>query len=98
MAETTGPWPIRVARRIWWSGKALITGRLYYEDGTSERVDRSWAWKAMRPYPSLWLQRHLRFLVVEDPCGCETWRWGRPTLYCMGHGLGIIDTDEGAMR
>lgn len=71
----------RIAFLVW----SLITGRIYYDDGTSERSSRRWVWKALGPHPDLWPCDH-PWLGERDECGCVRWRvTHRPAIWCMDH-------------
>lgn len=72
-------------RRLVFAAKALIMGRTYYEDGTSERSSRRWVWKVYGPHTDLW-PRRWRWLGQHDECGCTRWRvTNRPAICCMEH-------------
>jgi hypothetical protein len=54
-----------------WCGiaKSVALGRLYYEDGTSDRWPRLDVWVVLGPHPIMWLSRQ-SWATRREECGC----------------------------
>jgi hypothetical protein len=72
--------------------KAMWTGELSYEDGTSEKRPRGWIWSCYRPHPWAFHKYRLKALYVTEGCGCRRWKWKpRPFAWCGPHFLEVFD-------